>query len=157
MKAGVRRTPRLDTADRGFVVVDVVLLLVLGWVLWLVLDVGADQRAAATGGGEQGVIVIDGMRKGHRGTIPVGTFTAADGTRTSGVAWQTEQGHPVVVGDRLQGVRVDGRAWAPGAGPGTGDYVIAGALGTAMLWRSVALARRLQRSTEDLPADLHPG
>jgi hypothetical protein len=114
-----------DTPDRAVgtpeLVLDMVLVVALGWVLWVTAGAEAAQVTAASGSGRPGVMVIDGLRPARGADIPVDTFTERDGTVTSGVAWQDR---PASVRDRKEGVRVGGpgvgaRAWGPGrGGPG---------------------------------------
>jgi hypothetical protein len=76
---------------------------------------------AASGNGRPGVMVIEGLRPARGADIPVGTFTERDGTVTSGVAWQDR---PASVGDRMKGVRVGDRAWAPAVQLGVWDVLV---------------------------------
>ena len=86
-----------NRSARPELVVDVVLVLAMGWVLWVTAGAQAQEVAAATGNGRPGVMVIDGVRPARGADIPVGTFTDRDGTVTSEVAWQDR---PATVGDR---------------------------------------------------------
>ena len=122
--------------SKSTVVVDVLLVLALGWVLWVTVQAEAAQVMAASGNGRPGVIVIEGLRPARGPDIPVGTFTEPDGTRTSEVAWQDR---PAAVGDRKEGVRVGDRAWGPGVQLGLGDVLVAVTVTGLFVWRVLTL------------------
>jgi hypothetical protein len=128
------------------VVLDVVIVVVLGWVLWVTVDAEAEKVVAASGHGRLGVMVIEGVRPARGTDIPVGTFIELDGTRTTPVAWQDR---PAAVGDRRQGVRVGDRAWAPGVRLGIWDVLVAATVMGVFVWRVLKLVRHWQ----GLPAD----
>lgn len=128
------------------ILLDVLLVVALGWLLWVSAGAEAAKVAAASGTGRPGVIVIDGLRPARGADIPVGTFTEPDGTVTSGVAWQDT---PAPVGDRREGVRVGDRAWAPGVRLGLGDVLVTTIVVGIFAWRTLALVHtwRGRRST----------
>jgi hypothetical protein len=119
-------------------VVDVVLVLAMGWVLWVTAGAEAQRVAAATGNGRPGVMVIDGMRPARGADIPVGTFTDRDGTVASEVAWQDR---PATVGDRKEGVRVGNRAWEPEVRLGLWGVLVDATVVGLFVWRVLALIR----------------
>ena len=131
-----------DTPDRAVgtleLVLDVVLVVALGWVLWVTAGAEAAKVTAASGSGRPGVMVIDGLRPARGADIPVGTFTERDGTVTSGVAWQDR---PASVGDRKEGVRVGARAWGPGVQLGPWDVLVLATVAGLFGWRVLALLR----------------
>jgi hypothetical protein len=127
---------------------EIVTVVVLGWVLWVTVKAEAGQVLAASGGGRSGVMVIEGMRAARGADIPVGTFTESDGTRTSGVAWQDR---PATIGDTKDGVRVGDRAWAPGVQLGLWDVLVLGTVAGVFLWRAVLLARHGRPQFKGLP------
>ena len=135
-----------STVGRLGLVLDVALVLALGWVLWVVAGAQASKVAAATGHGRPGVMVIDELRPTRGSDIPVGTFTDRDGTVTSGVAWQDR---PAGVGDRKEGVRVGDRAWTPGVSLGLWDVLVITAVVGLFAWRVLVLIRhrRARRAT----------
>ena len=108
-----------STVGPLILVLDVALVIALGWVLWVTVGAQAPQVAAATGNGRPGVMVIDGLRPTRGTDSPVGTFTERDGTVTLGVAWQDR---PASVGDRIEGVRVGTGHGRPGCTWGSGTY-----------------------------------
>jgi hypothetical protein len=118
---------------------EILIVVALGWVLWVTVKAEGAQVLAASGGGHPGVMVIEGLRPARGADIPVGTFTEPDGTQTSGVAWQDR---PATIGDTKNGVRVGDRAWAPGVQLGLWDVLVLGAVASVFLWRAVLLARR---------------
>ena len=119
-------------------VLDVVIVAVLGWVLWVTVDAEAEKAWAASGHGRPGVMVIESLRPARGADIPVGTFTEVDGTRTAQVAWQDR---PAAVGDRRQGVRVGDRAWAPPVHLGLWDVIVATTVTGVLVWRVLVLVR----------------
>jgi len=131
-----------DTPDRvvgtSELMLDVVLVVALGWVLWVTIGAEAAKVTAASGSGRPGVMVIDGLRPARGADIPVGTFTERDGTVTSGVAWQDR---PARVGDRKEGVRVGTRAWVPGVQLGLWDLLVLATVAGLFAWRVLALTR----------------
>jgi hypothetical protein len=129
------RHPPVGTLE---LVLDVVLVLATGWVLWVTAGAMAQEVTAATGNGRPGVMAIEGLRPARGADIPVGTFTDRDGTVTSGVAWQDR---PAEVGDRKEGVRVGNRAWEPGVQLGLWALVVGAAVIGLFAWRVLALAR----------------
>ncbi|WP_377645277.1 hypothetical protein [Oryzobacter terrae] len=78
----------------------------------------------------------------------MGTFTGADGRPSPDLAWQTQQGHPVEVGDRLEGRRVGGRVWPPDARFGVWDATVVVSLVGVLLWRLLHLARTVRGRRE---------
>jgi hypothetical protein len=130
------RSPLLSV---GAVMLDLLIVVALGWVLWVTVDAEAAEVAAASGKGRPGVMVVEGLRPARAADIPVGTFTEPDGTRTREVAWQDR---PAAVGDRLEGVRVGDRAWAPGVQLGLWDVLVVGTVSGVFVWRVVMLIRR---------------
>ncbi|WP_076263663.1 hypothetical protein [Intrasporangium flavum] len=134
-------------SSAGVVMLDVVIVLALGWVLWVTVDAEAEKVVAASGHGRPGVMVIEALRPARGADIPIGTFTEADGTSTSQVAWQDR---PAAVGDRLQGVRVGDRAWAPGVRFGVWDILVSATVAGVLVWRVIVLVRhRRGRRTSD--------
>ena len=127
-----------STSRRAALVLDVVIVAVLGWVLWVTVDAEAEKAWAAAGHGRPGVMVIEGLRPARGADIPVGTFTEVDGTRTAPVAWQDR---PAAVGDRRQGVRVGDRAWAPAVRLGLWDVIVAATVTGVFVWRVLILLR----------------
>ena len=127
-----------STVGPLILVLDVALVIALGWVLWVTVGAQAPQVAAATGNGRPGVMVIDGLRPTRGTDIPVGTFTERDGTVTLGVAWQDR---PASVGDRIEGVRVGDRAWSPGVHLGLWDVLVLIAVVGLFAWRVLVLIR----------------
>lgn len=123
-------------------VLDVLLVVACGWVLWITAGAQAAQLEAASGNGRPGAIVIDGLRPARGPDIPVGTFTERDGTVTPGVAWQDR---PAAVGERKEGVRVRDRAWEPGVRLGVADVLVATTVVGLFAWRVLALLRRWRR------------
>ena len=119
-------------------VLDVVLVVVCGWVLWVTAGAQAAQVEAVSGNGRPGAMVIDGLRPARGADIPVGTFTERDGTVTPGVAWQDR---PAAVGERKEGVRVGDRAWEPGVRLGLGDVLVTTTVVGLLAWRVLALLR----------------
>ena len=137
---------RGDTSGRAVgtleMVLDLVLALALGWVLWVTAEAEAAQGAAASGSGRPGVMVIDGLRPARGADIPIGTFTERDGTVTSGVAWQDR---PANVGDRKEGVRVGVRAWGPEVQVGLWDVLLLAAVAARFAWRVLVVIRHWRR------------
>ena len=119
-------------------VLDVALVIAMGWVLWVTAGAEAQQVAAASGNGRPGVMVIDGVRPARGADIPVGTFTDRDGTVTSEVAWQDR---PATVGDRKEGVRVGNRAWEPEVRLGLWGVLVDATVVGLFVWRVLALIR----------------
>jgi hypothetical protein len=124
------------------VVLELLIVVALGWVLWVTVSAERAKLVAASGGGRPGVMVIEGLRPSRGSDIPVGTFTERDGTTTSAVAWQDR---PATVGDSRDGVRVGDRAWAPGVRLGAWDVLVPGTVCGVLLWRAVLLVRRLRQ------------
>ena len=145
---GLWRAVRGTTAERAQpvdpmqLVVDVVYVVVLGWVLWITLGVERMEVAAANGEGRPGVIVIEGQRPARGEDIPVGTFIEQDGTTTVDVAWQDR---PAAVGERKEGVRVGDRAWEPGVRLGLWGAIVDATLVGLFAWRVLVLVRHWRR------------
>lgn len=125
-----------QTATWAGVFVDLALVIVLAALVGVVAIASAAKVAAATGKGRPGVLEIEYLRPARGSDIPVGTFTERDGTVTPDVAWQDR---PAAVGDRVDGVRVGVRAWAPGVQFGSWDVLVDAAVVVLLLWRVIAL------------------
>ena len=134
-QAAARRHQPVGTME---LVLDVVFVLVAGSVLWVTAGAEAQQLTAASGNGQPGVMVVEGLRPARGGGIPVGTFTDRDGTVTSQVAWQDR---PATVGDRLDGVRVGDRAWEPDVQIGLWDIIVGATVVGLFVWRLLVLVR----------------
>lgn len=126
-------------------VLDVLLVVALGWVLWVTAAAEGAKVVAASGNGRPGTMVIEGMRPARGADIPVGSFVENDQTVTSGVAWQDR---PAAVGERKLGVRVGDRAWEPGVRVGLADVLVSTAVIALLGWRLLVLARRWRRRAQ---------
>jgi len=124
---------------------DVLLVVALGWVLWVTAAAEGAKVVAASGNGRPGTMVIEGLRPARGADIPVGSFVENDQTVTSGVAWQDR---PAAVGERKQGVRVGDRAWEPGVRVGLADVLVSTAVIALLGWRLLVLARRWRRRAQ---------
>jgi hypothetical protein len=140
----VRGTPaeREQPVDPMQLILDVIYVLVLGWVLWVTFGAERMEIAAANGEGHPGIMVIEGQRPARGEDIPVGTFIEQDGTTTADVAWQDR---PAAVGDRKEGVRVRDRAWEPGVRRSLWDAIFDATLVGFFAWRVLVLVRHCRR------------
>lgn len=135
---------RVPGASVGLLL-DVLLVVALGWVLWVTAAAEGAKVVAASGNGRPGVMVIEGLRPARGADIPIGSFVDNDHSVTSGVAWQDR---PAAVGERKHGVRVGDRAWAPGVRVGLADVLVSAAVIALFGWRLLVLARRWRRRAQ---------
>ena len=126
---------------RAAIALEVVLVLALAWVLWVAVAAQHQKLLASTGQGQPGVMAVEGLRPARGADIPVGTFTERDGRTTRDVAWQDR---PAAPGDRLEGVRVGDRAWAPGVRFTAVDVLVLAAVVAVLAWRLLRLARAVR-------------